>query len=159
MLSPPAIGRLPRRGVTLPELLAAVALTAIILSVAIPRLVQSNVWGGEGKAAAKNLAANLRLARRMAVDHGAANPLGYRLDGFTSTYRLYDLAAGAYVGDTQGLPQGWRFEEATYTVTFNPYGAVSGYAAAQPKLIIRKGAERWAASFDTATGYVWHEGL
>ena len=147
-----------RRAVSLPELIAVLAVMALVLTVAIPRLARSGVWGTEGKAAARNLAGALRLARRMAVDHGAANPLGYRLEGAASTYRIYDLASGVYTSTPQGLPEGWRFEETNYAVTFNPYGAVSSYVASGPCLVLYRGGEKWAVAFETATGYVWIEG-
>ncbi len=148
--------RRARRAFTLPELLIVIVLMGILAALVVPRLARANLWGSEGKAAAKHVAATLRLARQRAIDHAADNPLGYKFQGFAAAYRVEETGGISY-GDLHELPDGWQFELSNYAVWFDPYGGVQGWIAPDTTLAIRKGGERWLVRFDAATGYAWYE--
>ena len=138
-------------------MLAVVVIMGLLLALALPRLAGSAVWGTQGEAAAKAVASHLRLARRLAVDHGTDNPSGYRFEAGTNSYRNRDLGTGEY-GPRQYLPAGWRFERADYTVWFDVYGGVPAWTGSDgPEIAIYKQAERWLIRFDPSTGHAWHE--
>ena len=145
------------RAVTLIELLAAVALMGLLLALVLPRLANSSVWRTEGDAAAKEVASTMRLARQLAVDHGADCPSGYLLVAGATSYRTQNAGTRVY-GPQQYLPDGWKFERSDYTVWFDAYGGVIAWTgSASAQWAIYKNAERWLIRFDPSTGYTWHE--
>lgn len=155
MRAAPTGARRARPAVTLPELIVVVLLMGLLTALVVPRLARSSIWASEGKAAAKQVAATLRLARQKAIEHGAENPSGYKFQGFAASYRIE--AVGGDVGDIQELPEGWQFELSNYAVWFDPYGGIPGWMAPSTELAIVKPGERWLVRFDTATGYAWYE--
>ena len=134
-----------------------VLLVGLMLALALPRLADSAVWGSAGEAAAKEVAAAMRLARQQAVDHGTDSPSGYRFEAGTNSYCNLNVTTGQ-CGPRQYLPEGWAFERTDYTVWFDAYGGVIAWTGSVgAEVAISKGADRWLIRFDPSTGYAWHE--
>jgi len=152
----PGARRAPR-GFSVLELILVVVLMGLLAAMAVPRLANSALASPQGEVSARNLAGTLRLARRMAVDNGALNTLGYRVECSKDSYRILDLGMGTY-GATFKLADGWKFEPDGGAVTFNPYGGAQGASGVTTYLTIRKSStEWWLVRFEPATGYVWCE--
>jgi len=145
-------------GVTLLEMLLVVGLLALLAAVALPRFATSATWAAQGEASARKVVAAMRLARRMAVDHGATNATGYRVECAGSTCRIFDLGAGAYYATPTTLADGWSFEGSGWTVIFNPYGGAQVQGGQPAYAAISGSAGRWLVHLESATGYVWYEG-
>ena len=143
-------------GVTLIELLAVIVMLGLLAAVALPRLAKANLWMAEGEAAACRFAATLRLARRMAVENAADNPLGYMVVCTGTTYRILDPKTGGF-GEWIALADGWQFDRSNYVVLLDPYGGARPAVGLPDELVIRKGTHRWIIHFEPATGYVWYE--
>jgi hypothetical protein len=137
-------------------MLLAVAILATLAAVILPRFAASSLWGSQGDTAANTLVGSLRLARRMAIDHGAANATGYRLECGASSYRILDLAAIQY-GPEQKLPDGWQFGPGSCTVTFNPYGAGLVSGSSDGCVVIRRTGAQWRVHVEPSTGRAWAE--
>ena len=150
--------RAGKPGVTLLEMLLVVGLLAIMAAVALPRFATSATWAAQGEASARKVVAAMRLARRMAVDHGATNATGYRVECAGSTCRIFDLGAGAYYATPTTLADGWSFEGSGWTVIFNPYGGAKVQGGQPAYGAISGSAGRWLVHLESATGYVWYEG-
>ena len=143
-------------GFTLIELMAVVAIMGLLALVLVPRMADSAIWGNQAEAAARQLAAMLKLARRMAVEHAADNPQGYAVRCFDKNYVIRD-GSGADQGLPTQLPEGWRFEQPDVSVSFDVLGGARAGAGQPSYLVIYKGAAKWHVRFESATGYVWHE--
>ena len=150
--------RAGKPGVTLLEMLLVVGLLAILAAVALPRFATSATWAAQGEVSARKVVAAMRLARRMAVDHGATNATGYRVECAGSTCRTFDLGAGAYYATPTTLADGWAFEGDGWTVIFNPYGGAQIQGGQPAYAAISGSAGRWLVHLESATGYVWYEG-
>ena len=150
--------RAGKPGVTLLEMLLVVGLLALLAAVALPRFATSATWAAQGEASARKVVAAMRLARRMAVDHGATNATGYRVECAGSTCRIFDLGAGAYYATPTTLADGWSFEGSGWTVIFNPYGGAQIQGGQPAYAAISGSAGRWLVHLESATGYVWYEG-
>ena len=97
-----------RKGFTLIELVLIVALLAILIGIAIPRLG----WDAMGKVhvdtVAKQFSGHLKLARSLAIANSSTNASGYKVvfaAGFTS-YRLVNVETAADVKGPINMPQG-----------------------------------------------------
>ena len=147
-----------RSGVTLAELLGVVVLIGLLLVVALPRLAgDPSIGSSQGDALAANLAATLRLARRLAVDNGATNASGYKVECTATSYRIRNLATAAYYGPSVPLTDGWQFQQSGYAVGFDPYGGASVPGGQSTTLTLLKGNKQWLVRVEPATGYVWCE--
>ena len=143
-------------GVTLVELLAVVVMLGLLASMVLPRLAEANLWMAEGEAAACKFAATLRLARRMAVENAADNPLGYMVVCTRTTYRILDPMVGGF-GEWIALADGWQFDRSDYVVLLDPYGGARPAVGLPDELVIHKATHQWIIHFEPATGYVWYE--
>jgi len=144
--------------VTLLELLAVVAIVGILAALTVPRLADSAAWSVRGEKCAAQVAAALKLARRLAVENGATNPTGYAVECTQASYRLLNLTTGAYEPAVT-LAGGYRFKTTNYRVAFDPYGGAretNGYPSSL-QIVNNGGITKWAVNFEPATGYVWCE--
>lgn len=145
-----------RPGVTLLELLAVVAILGILAAVAVPRLADSSTWSAGGEKAAARVACALKLARRLAVDHGADNGAGYAVECTSAAYVIRNRTTSAAEASAS-LDTGWSLDRPNYTVRFDPYGGATeanGYAS---PLKVTNGKETWDVNWVPATGYVWYQ--
>lgn len=133
-----------------------VALLALVAAVAVPRLAASSDTIASGEAAARPVASMLQLARRMAIEQGATNASGYQVQCNDNTYRIVNQTT-TVAEPAKALADGWRFEDPSYSVLFNPYGGATPASGKPPYLAIVRRTQRWLVRFDPATGYVWVE--
>ena len=116
-----------RVGFTLIELILAVAVLAILVSIAIPRIG----WGTMGKiqaeTAARQFSDYLKLARSLAITHASSNSSGYRVVLSPSqpyTYSLINADTSDVIKGLVALPEGVdRSGDRTYQ--FTPLGNLS----------------------------------
>ena len=97
--------RLPSIGVTVPELLIAVALIAIVAAVSIP-LVTGILQGYRLRAAAWQLASDLRLARQKAVSTQTSHRISLNNSQASTdpnTYIIERQTGGSWVKDLPGF--------------------------------------------------------
>lgn len=97
-----------RAGFTLVELILAVAVLAILVSIAIPRIG----WGTMGKiqaeTAARQFSDHLKLARSLAITHASSNSSGYKvvLSGPFTSYSVINVATSEVVKGPINIPEG-----------------------------------------------------
>lgn len=116
-----------RTGFTLVELILAVAVLAILVSIVIPRAG----WGTMGKiqaeTAARQFSDYLKLARSLAITHASSNSSGYKVVLSTSqpyTYSLINADTSDVIKGPVALPEGVaRSGDRTYQ--FTPLGTLS----------------------------------
>jgi len=152
-------GRLgDRSGATLFEVILVVILMGVLAAVAVPRFARSNLWGVEGEAGAKETAATLRLARRMAIDRAATRPNGFYVVCSGASYYVCSTDTGAVEGETKTLPDGWTFQKG-YKVNFNALGAATGLASGD-SIVVQGHGTTWCVAVVAATGSVryWKSG-
>ncbi len=69
-----------RNAFTLVEVLIVVMMLGILTAMAVPRLSIAVLSRGSVEVTARKIAADLRLARQLAITHAATNPKGFELD-------------------------------------------------------------------------------
>lgn len=143
-----------RPGVTLLELLAIVAIIGALAWVAVPRLADSSSWSASGEAVAAQAAGALKLARRLAVEHGADNAAGYRVECSGATWTLRNQTTSA-VEASGTLAGGYQVAGGAYTLSFDPYGGVTELNSHASPMTITNGKDAWDVNWVSATGYVW----
>jgi Tfp pilus assembly protein FimT len=112
-------------GVSLPELLAVVALLALALLVTIP-LVSSRVHEARLRAAASQFVTTLRAARMIAISKNVTCTVTVAPD--PANRYAYTDASGAL--RTVELPAGVRFDPATPSFAFRPDGRLDARSEA-----------------------------
>ncbi len=117
-----------KTGFTLIELVLVVALIAILVSIAIPRVG----WGTMGKvqveSTAQQFSGYLKLARSLAITHASSNGEGYEVVLTSSQPYNYSLINSDTLEVIKGpiaLPEGLSYSgDSTYE--FTPLGNLSG---------------------------------
>lgn len=116
-----------RAGFTLIELILAVAVLAILVSVAIPRIGWETMGKVQAETAAKQFSDYLKLARSLAITHASSNSSGYKVILSPSqpyTYSLINADTSDVVKGPIALPEGVdRSGDRTYQ--FTPLGNLS----------------------------------
>ena len=87
-----------RAGFTLIELIMVVAVLAILMSIAIPRMGWGTIGKVQAESAARNFSGHLKLARSLAISNAGSNSGGYKvvLTG-TGTSRTIGSRAAGYM--------------------------------------------------------------
>lgn len=109
------------QGFTLVELMVAIALATILLSLSVPSFTQT-LARLRVEGASQNLATDLQLARSEAVQRRAAVNLTTAADGMT-----YTLTSGAVTIKTVALASGVSFT-GNVTITFDPLRGLANAA-------------------------------
>jgi len=116
-----------RAGFTLIELVLAVAVLAILVSIVIPRVGWETMGKVQAKTAARQFSDYLKLARSLAITHASSNSEGYIVVLSPSqpyTYSLINADTSGVVKGPIALPESVaRSGDRTYQ--FTPLGDLS----------------------------------
>ena len=104
MLGPPPLVV----GFTLVELILTVAVLAILLSIAIPRVGWDTMGKVQSETAARQFSDYLKLARSLAITHASTNGDGYKvvLSGPFTSYSVVNAQTLEIVKGPIDIPQG-----------------------------------------------------
>jgi len=97
-----------RAGFTLVELILAVVVLAILVSIAIPRIGWDTMGKVQVETAARQFSDYLKLARSLAITHASSNSSGYKVvlsEPFTS-YSVINVATSEVVKGPIDIPEG-----------------------------------------------------
>lgn len=117
------------RGFSLIELILIVALLAILVSIAIPRVGWETMGKVQAETSARQFSDHLKLARSLAITYAGANSNGYRVvlsGGFTS-YTIINGGTSQTVKGPVETPEGVVCSGASNFV-FTPLGQIQGNA-------------------------------
>ena len=97
-----------RRGFTLTELILTVAILAVLVSIAIPRIGWDTMGKVQSETAARQFSNYLKLARSLAITHASSNGSGYKvvLSGDFTSYRIVNADTSETVKGPVDIPQG-----------------------------------------------------
>ena len=116
-----------RAGFTLVELILAVAVLAILVSIVIPRIGWETMGKVQAETAARKFSDYLKLARSLAITHASNNSNGYKVVLSPSqpyTYSLINADTSDVIKGPIALPKGVdRRGDRTYQ--FTPLGNLS----------------------------------
>ncbi len=116
-----------RTGFTLVELILAVAVLAILVSIVIPRVGWDTMGKVQAETAARQFSDYLKLARSLAITHASSNSSGYKVVLSPSqpyTYSLINTDTSDVVKGPIAIPEGVdRSGDRTYQ--FTPLGNLS----------------------------------
>lgn len=118
------------RGSSLKELILTVALPAILVSVAIPRVGWETMGKVQAETFARQFSDHLKLARSPAITHAGANSNGYwlALSGGFASYTIIDGGTSQTVEGTVEIPECVACSGASDFV-FMPLEQIHGNAA------------------------------
>ena len=114
-------------GFTLVELILTVAVLAILLSIAIPRLGWDTMGKVQAQTAARQFSDYLKLARSLAITHANTNGDGYKvvLSGPFTSYSVVNAATSETVKGPIDIPQGVACSGDS-VFQFTPLGQLQG---------------------------------
>ncbi len=97
-----------RAGFTLIELILAVAVLAILVSIAIPRIGWDAMGKVQAETAARQFSDYLKLARSLAITHASSNGSGYKvvLSGPFTSYSVINVVTSEVVKGPIDIPEG-----------------------------------------------------
>ncbi len=97
-----------RAGFTLVELILAVAVLAILVSIAIPRIGWDTMGKVQAETAARQFSDYLKLARSLAITHASSNSSGYKvvLSGPYTSYSVVNAGTLETVKGPIDIPEG-----------------------------------------------------
>ena len=97
-----------RTGFTLVELMLVVAVLAILVSIAIPRIGWDTMGKVQAETAARQFSDYLKLARSLAITHASSNSSGYKvvLSGAFTSYSIINVVTSEVVKGPIDIPEG-----------------------------------------------------
>ena len=97
-----------RAGFTLVELILAVAVLAILVSITIPRIGWGTMGKVQAETAARKFSDHLKLARSLAITHASSNSSGYKvvLSGPFTSYSVINVVTSEVVKGPIDIPEG-----------------------------------------------------
>ena len=123
---------MPRMGFTLTELLLIVAILAVLVSIAMPRVGFTAMGTIQSDIAGQEFGGYLKLARSLAITHASINDQGYKLtlspsSPYTS-YSLVDANSSGIVKGPINIPTGVTCTGDS-EFSFTPLGRLQGGSA------------------------------
>ena len=116
-----------KAGFTLVELILTVAVLAILMSIAIPRIGWDTMGKVQAETAAKQFSSYLKLARSLAITHASSNSEGYKVvlsPASPYTYTLSNADTSEVVKGPIAIPEGVDYS-GDRTFQFTPLGNLS----------------------------------
>lgn len=116
------------KGFSLIEVLLAVVVIAILSATIIPRITNARLYDKFlAYTTAHQVAADVRLARRLAVTNGDDYKLEFSTGGSDKTYAIYKNNSGAWdrISEEKSI-RNTIFLWGNSSVTFSPLGAADG---------------------------------
>jgi len=116
-----------RTGFTMIELVLAVTLLAILVSIAIPRIGWETMGKVQAETAARQFSDYLKLTRSLAITHASSNSSGYKVvlsEPFTS-YSIINAATSQTVKSPMDIPEGVTCTGSSQ-FQFTPLGQLQG---------------------------------
>ena len=97
-----------KAGFTLIELILAVAVLAILVSIVIPRVGWETMGKVQAETAARKFSDYLKLARSLAITHASSNSSGYKvvLSGPYTSYSIINAGTSETVKGPIEIPEG-----------------------------------------------------
>jgi len=97
-----------KAGFTLVELVMVVAVLAILVSIAIPRIGWGTMGEVQAETAARRFSGYLKLSRSLAITHASSNSSGYKvvLSGAFTSYSVINVATSEVVKRPVDIPEG-----------------------------------------------------
>jgi len=116
-----------RAGFTLIELILAVAVLAILVSIVIPRIGWETVGKVQAESAARQFSDYLKLARSLAITHASSNSSGYKvvLSGPYTSYSVVNVRTLETVKGPIDIPEGVTCSGSS-EFHFTPLGQLQG---------------------------------
>jgi type II secretory pathway pseudopilin PulG len=116
-----------RAGFTLVELVLIVAVLAILVSIAIPRIGWGTMGKVQAETAARQFSDYLKLTRSLAITHASSNSSGYEvvLPGSYAFYSIINVKTLETVKGPVEIPQGVVCS-GNSTFQFTPLGQLQG---------------------------------
>ena len=116
-----------REGFTLTELILTVALLAILVSIAIPRIGWDTIGKVQAETSARRFSDYLKLARSLAITHASSNSSGYKvvLSGPLTSYSVINAGTSEAVKGPIDIPEGMTCR-GNREFHFTPLGRLQG---------------------------------
>lgn len=116
-----------RTGFTLVELILAVVVLAILVSIVIPRIGWGTMGKVQAETAARQFSDYLKLARSLAITHASSNSSGYKvvLSGPFTSYSVINAGTSETVKGPIAIPEGVTCSGSS-EFHFTPLGQLQG---------------------------------
>lgn len=138
---------------SLAELMAVLAITAVVLAVGAARFSRASIFMADGERVARQLVADLRWAQSQAITDGTPHSLEFAspVDGKLPAYAIFRKGSpGVKLSPTRTLPDSVAVTSDATEVLFYP----GGDADADHEITVTAAGRKYLISVTLATGAV-----